>query len=78
MEKIKAQIRGLIEKKDGEYEVLKITGSIVKEAACKMKSGKGDVSEGYSSDAILNAPDIVFDQLAAVYTVNEIPLYYRL
>ena len=32
-----------------------------------MKPGKGDVSEGYTSDAILNAPDILFDQLALVY-----------
>ena len=48
-------------------EVCKITGKIVKEAACKMKSGKGDVTEGYTSDAILNAPDILFDQLAMVY-----------
>ena len=39
----------------------------MKQAACKMKSGKGDVSQGYTSDAILNAPDILFDQLAGVF-----------
>ena len=39
----------------------------MKKAACKMKAGKGDVSEGYTSDAILNAPDILFYQLALVY-----------
>ena len=48
-------------------EVLKITGKVVKQAACKLKSGKGDVSEGYTSDAILNAPDLLFDMLANVY-----------
>ena len=48
-------------------EVLKITGTVVKQAACKLKSGKGDVSEGYTSDAILNAPDLLFDMLANVY-----------
>ena len=48
-------------------EVFKISGDVVKKAACKMKPGKGDVSEGYTSDAILNAPDILFDQLALVY-----------
>ena len=32
-----------------------------------MKCGKGDVSGGYSSDAILNGPDVLFDQLAAVF-----------
>ena len=47
--------------------MLKIAGLIVKEGAFGIKSGKGDVSEGYSSDAILNAPDLLFDQLAAVY-----------
>ena len=51
----------------GENEVTKITGSVVKEAACRLKPGKGDVSEGYTSDAILNAPDILFDKFALVY-----------
>ena len=45
----------------------KITGEKVKEAAGLMKSGKADVTGGYSSDAILNGPDILFDKLAAVF-----------
>ena len=32
-----------------------------------MKAGKGDVSQGYTSDALKNAPDIMFDHLAMVY-----------
>ena len=48
-------------------EVMKITGDKVKEAAGLMKLGKADVSEGFKSDAILNGPDILFDQLAGVY-----------
>ena len=40
-------------------EVLKVTGSKVKEAACQMKPRKGDVSSGFTSDALLNAPDII-------------------
>ena len=48
-------------------EVMKIRGESVKEAAGLMKCGKGDVSGGYSSDAILNGPDVLFDQLAAVF-----------
>ena len=48
------------------HEVMKITGESFKEAAGQMKYGKGDVSGGYSSDAILNGPDVLFDQLAAV------------
>ena len=32
-----------------------------------MKKGKSDVSDGYATDAILNAPDELFDHLADVY-----------
>ena len=48
-------------------EVAKVTGSVVKEAALTMKPGKGDVTGGFSSDAILHAPDILFEHLAAVF-----------
>ena len=48
-------------------EVSKVTGSKVKEAACLLKAKKGDVSGGFTSDALLNAPDIMFDQLATVF-----------
>ena len=44
----------------------KVNGPIVKEAACRLKPGKSDVSGGYSSDAILHGPDILFDYLAMV------------
>ena len=65
---MKKEISNDIELGDaGVNEVNRITGDVVKAAACKMKPGKGDVSEGYSSDALLNAPDILFDQLALVY-----------
>ena len=57
----------LADDSETESQVLRITGEVVKEAACKLKSGKGDVTEGYTSDAILNAPDILFDMLASVY-----------
>ena len=39
----------------------------MKKAAGLMKSGKADISGGFSSDAILNGPDILFEQLASVY-----------
>ena len=48
-------------------EANKITGSVVKEAACRMKPAKGDVSTSYTSDALLNAPDRFFDLLAPVF-----------
>ena len=64
---LKDVITDKMETEDNESEVVKITGKVVKAAACKLKPGKGDVTEGYTSDAILNAPDILFDQLAKVY-----------
>ena len=68
LDRIKRQLRDLIDNSEGgEDEVIKITGSVVKEAACKLDPGKGDITEGYTSDAILNAPDIVFEKLALVY-----------
>ena len=39
----------------------------MKEAACSMKPEKADVSDSYTSDAILNAPDLLFYLLAAVF-----------
>ena len=64
---IKEQLNVNIVGEESLEEVLKVTGDIVKKAACKTKPGKGDDTEGYTSDAILNAPDILFDQLAMVY-----------
>ena len=63
---IKDRLVGLINNESMD-EVLKINGETVKAAAGLMKTGKADVTEGYSSEAILNGPDILFDQLAAVF-----------
>ena len=41
----------------------KVTGSVVKAAACSMKAGKSDVSDSYTSDCILNAPDVFFEMI---------------
>ena len=67
MDALRGVINHKIETEDSMSEVGKITGEVVKEAACKLKPAKGDVSEGYTSDAILNAPDILFNMLARVY-----------
>ena len=32
-----------------------------------MKAGKCDVSGSYTSDTLLNAPDVLFDHLAAIF-----------
>ena len=49
------------------HQVDIVTGSIVKEAVCSMKSRKSDVSGCYTSDALLNAPDVLFEQLAIIF-----------
>ena len=48
-------------------EVAMVTGNVVKEAVCTMKSRKSDVSCTFTSDSLLNAPDILFEQLAVVF-----------
>ena len=60
------KIDGLISQ-DSIEEVNKVTGAKVKEAACQLKPKKGDISGGFTSDAILNAPNILFDQIAGVF-----------
>ena len=63
---LKAKVSELI-KLSSVSEVMKVTGAKVKEAVGKMKPYKGDVSGGFTSDALLNGPDILFDQLAAIF-----------
>ena len=48
-------------------EVKKITTETVKNACTRMKPGKNDVSESYTSDVCLHAPDSMFQALAAVF-----------
>ena len=45
-------------------EVEKVTGSIVKLAASRMKSGKSGIYGSFTSDAILNGPDNLFTTIA--------------
>ena len=48
-------------------EVQKITGEVVKEACCRMKANKSDVSGSYTSDIHLNAPDSLFEELSSIF-----------
>ena len=50
-----------------KVEVEKLTGRIVKEAVNKLKAKKTDVSGSYVSDALKNAPDLLYEQLASVF-----------
>ena len=67
MDILEEKIRGIIESTNAESEVMKMNGSIVKEAICRMKPHKMDISQGWSSDSLLYGPDILFDHLAAVF-----------
>ena len=66
MDRLQNRVAELI-RVDSMEEICKVTGSKVKEAVSMMKPCKGDVSEGYTSDALLNGPDILFDHLAIIF-----------
>ena len=63
---IKAKLEQMIDASSAK-EVEKVTGHVVKLAFSKIKQGKGDVTEAYSSDVFLHAPDYLFELLAAVF-----------
>ena len=63
MTEMKAMLEGLIGLTTSQ-DVTKVTGNIVKEAVFKLKPNKTDVSGSYVSDALKNAPDLLYDQLA--------------
>ena len=66
MAQLREHIQSLIGPQSLE-DVQKLTGSAVKKAACLLKPKKTYVSGGFTSDALLNAPDILFEQLASVF-----------
>ena len=66
MNGIKESIMGMIGP-ESVGEVNRITGSVLKEACCKIKPGKSDVSGGFTSDVLLHAPDLLFEKMAAVF-----------
>ena len=66
MEQMKTDLNNLIGLPAKE-EVLKLTGEVVKEAIGKLKLKKTDVSGSFVSDALKNAPPILFDQLATAF-----------
>ena len=66
MREIDEKIKDLL-KVESSDEVEKMTTSVVKEAAMKMKSNKMDVSQGYSSECLKNAPTCLFENLSLVF-----------
>ena len=64
--RLKVQIQSNIKQED-VVEVQRVTAEAVKHAAGLMKKGKADVSGSYGSDAIRQAPDRLYELLAAVF-----------
>ena len=50
-----------------KHEIDKVTATVVKEAVMSMKSKKSDVTESFTSDALLEGPDIRFQHLSLVF-----------
>ena len=67
MDELEEKIRRLIQTEDSKHEVEKLTAEVVKQAVTKMKRHKMDISQGFSSDALLNAPDLLFQLLAITF-----------
>ena len=67
MAELQERIRGLVQSEDSSAEVCKISAEVVKAAATKMKPKKMDVSQGFTSDCLLHAPDLLFELLALVF-----------
>ena len=66
MTEIKHKLQGLIGH-DSVTEVNIVTSDVLKEACCRMKPGKMDVSGSYTSDVFLNAPASLFEKIAPVF-----------
>ena len=67
MEELHDRIRTLLRTENNRAEVNMITGEVVKTAATRMKAHKMDVSQGFSSEALQHAPDLLFQLLALVF-----------
>ena len=67
MKLVNQRIRELMGKENSEVEIEKLTPDVVKRAALLMKKHKMDISQGYSSDALLQAPDALYSLLAVIY-----------
>ena len=67
MKVIQERIRKLLPEENCKLEIEKITMEVVKKAAVKMKPQKMDISQGFTSDCLLHAPDLFFDLVAKVF-----------
>ena len=50
-----------------EGEVTKVTALVVRRACTRMKPGKMDVSQSYTSDMFRHGPDLLHEHLASIF-----------
>ena len=67
LEAVEERISILLSKENNIAEVNKLTPDVVRKATMSLKSHKMDVSQGLSSDAFLQAPDLLFNLLSMVF-----------
>ena len=65
--KLHQRIWLLIQNQNSAAEADKLTMEKVKSAAVRMKPHKMDVTQGFTSDCFLHAPDILFELLSLVF-----------
>ena len=67
LDAVEERISILLSKENNIAEVNKLTPDVVRKATMSLKSHKMDVSQGLSSDAFLQAPDLLFNLLSIVF-----------
>ena len=69
MATIKAQLENIVndDVQGSINEIQKVRGELMKKTCSKMLPGKTNVTEAYTSDVFLHAPDILFEHLAASF-----------
>ena len=67
MKQIEARIRRLLPEENSKAQTEKITMEVVKNAAVKLKPHKMDISQGFTSDCFMHAPDIFFSLISLVF-----------
>ena len=67
MEILQTKIQNMIQSENSAQEIKKLTPEIVKQSVMMMKPNKMDVSQGFSSNCLLHAPDLLFELLALIF-----------
>ena len=66
MEDLKSRIKNMISA-ESMHDVNKVKSDVVKKVVLSMKARESDITGGYTSDALLNSPDIMFEHLATIF-----------